>query len=79
MHSAIRHSRERRSSVLSVASKMKGRFQVRRKLELDGGLILAMLGSGLLMVPLGGWLPFILVAAACGASVYVVNMFNARR
>jgi hypothetical protein len=60
-------------------SETKWRFGMRQKLELDGGLILAMLGSGLLMVPLGGWLPFIVVAAACGASVYFVNQFNARR
>ena len=41
--------------------------------------MLAMLGAGLLLVPLGGWLPLIGVAAACGTIVYIANQANRRR
>jgi hypothetical protein len=41
--------------------------------------MLAMLASGLLLVPLGGWLPLLAVAAACGTSVYIAEQFNKRR
>ena len=41
--------------------------------------MLAMLASGLLLVPLGGWLPMLGIVAACGTSVFIVKQFNNRR
>jgi hypothetical protein len=52
---------------------------MRQKLVVNEGLYMAMLFSGLLMVPIMGWLPFIEIAAVCGVSVYAVNLFNSRR
>ena len=52
---------------------------MRKQVELNGGLMLAMLGAGLLLVPLGGWLPLLGIAAACGTSLYIAEQFNKRR
>ena len=52
---------------------------MREKIEMNGGLVLAVLASGLLLVPLGGWLPLLGIAAACGTSVYIAGQFNKRR
>jgi hypothetical protein len=52
---------------------------VRKRLETNGGLMLAMLASGLLLVPIMGWWPLFGVAAACGTAVYLTKQFNDRR
>jgi len=49
------------------------------KLEIDGGLVLAMIGGGLLMVPSFGLLPLLGIAAAIGTSIYIAEQFNSRR
>ena len=51
---------------------------MRQQLELNGGLMLAMLCGGLLLVPLGGWMPLLAIAAVCGTSMYVASKFNSR-
>jgi hypothetical protein len=52
---------------------------VRKQVELNGGLMLAMLGAGVLLVPSMGWMPLVTIAVACGTSVYIVKRFNDRR
>ncbi len=52
---------------------------VRKQLEVNGKLMLAMLGAGVLLVRLGGLTPLFAVAAACGTWIYIVNKFNNRR
>ena len=52
---------------------------MRKQLEINGGLMLTMLASGVLMIPMAGWWPLIGIAAACGTSVYIASQFNNRR
>ena len=52
---------------------------MRKKLETNGGLMLAMLTTGVLLAPFAGWWPLIGIAAACGTSVYIAEQFNKRR
>jgi len=40
---------------------------------IDGDLTLAIVASGLLSVPLFGWLPMLAIGAAVAASIYIVN------
>ena len=51
---------------------------MRKQIEMNGGLMFAILASGLLLVPLGGWLPLVAVAAACGTSLCIAKKFNKR-
>ncbi len=41
--------------------------------------MLAMFGTGVLLVPLMGLTPLFAVAAACSAWIYIANKFNNRR
>ncbi len=43
------------------------------KLQIDGGLVIAAVASGLLAVPLFGFLPLLGIGAAIGASYFLVN------
>jgi hypothetical protein len=52
---------------------------VRKQLEVNGKLMLAMLGTGVLLAPLAGWWPLIGIAAACGSWIYVADKLNNRR
>jgi len=42
-------------------------------MKVDGGLALTMVVSGLLCVPLFGWLPMLAIGAAIGMAVYIAN------
>ena len=52
---------------------------MRKQLELNGGLVLAALATGALLVPLAGWWSLIVAAAGCGTSFYIAEQFNKRR
>jgi hypothetical protein len=44
---------------------------VRDFLEKKGGIALTMVASGLMLIPIMGWLPLIAVGAAIGAAAYI--------
>ena len=53
---------------------MKGPFQVKERLEINGELAMVMIGSGLLAsIMLESILPLIVVGAAVGVSVYIIS------
>jgi hypothetical protein len=64
---------------------MKGRFCVKHpndkdpeKLEIDGGLVLAAVASGLLAIPILGWLPLLAIGAAIGTAIYITDNIRPR-
>ena len=73
-----RHGYARSVVGLSVCSLTKENY-MRKQLEISGGLMFAMVVSGLILVPCMGWWPLVGVAAACGTSVYIAGQFNKRR
>ena len=52
---------------------------MRKQLEVNGKLMLAMLVRRRASGPARGLMPLFAVAAACGTWIYIVNKFNNRR
>jgi hypothetical protein len=48
------------------------------KLEIDGGLVLAAVASGLLAIPIFGWLPLLAIGAAIGTAIYITDNIRPR-